>query len=327
MNNLRVVFLGSPQFAVPSLEALIHSNDIDIPLVVTQPDRPAGRGRKLMSPAVKTIAEQHGIPVYQPETLRHEEHIEPIRAVAPDIIVVVSYGEILRKSVLEMAPLGCVNVHPSLLPAYRGATPIQAAILSGDEETGVSIIKLVSRLDAGPVLNQIRTRLEGSETAGVLSDRLSALAAEHLPETLHRWARGEITAENQNDALATYTRELSKADAQIDWTWPADYIERFIRAMQPWPKAWTMLDQQRLVISSSSDAADYDSIDARHGVVHQGDDHVIVSTGAGALRLGKVQPAGKREMDALDWTRGLQNRDVIQFGSPEPNRKPLISHR
>jgi methionyl-tRNA formyltransferase len=324
MENLRVVFLGSPQFAVPSLEALIDANDIDIPLVVTQPDRPAGRGRKLLPPAVKTAAEQHGIRVLQPETLRTEDQIDELRSVQPDVIVVVSYGEILRKPVLEIAPLGCINVHPSLLPAYRGAIPMQAAILNGDEETGVSFIKLTPQLDAGPILHQVRSRLEGNETTGDLSDRLSTLAADHLPETLRRWSSGEITAIDQDDSQATYTRELTKTDAQIDWTWTAGHIERFVRAMLPWPKAWTIANQQRLVISSSCVVESGSSTSEVPGLVWAEDNQVSISTGAGQLRLEVVQPAGKREMDAADWARGLQTQDQLQFEQPGVDRNPLI---
>jgi methionyl-tRNA formyltransferase len=324
MSSLNVVFLGSPQFAVPSFEALVDASDIDVALVVTQPDRRAGRGRKLNPPAVKVAAEFHGIPVHQPESLHDEAQVEPIRGANPDVIVVVSYGEILRKSVLELPPLGCINVHPSLLPAYRGSIPIQAAILNGDNDTGVSFMKLVRRLDAGPVLHQVRTPLSAQETTGDLSERLSHLAADYLPETLRRWAKGEIKLEYQNDAQATYTRELTKADAQIDWAWPAPYIERFVRAMYPWPKAWTTVEGQRLVITSILLDDSSASIADSPGLVRVDSDHAMVATGNGKVRLHRVQPAGKREMSASDWVRGLQGANGLAFESPVADREPLI---
>src|SRR5690606_29227459 len=242
------VFLGSPAFAVPSLRALALDARFTIPLVVTQPDRPAGRGRRPRPPAVKDAAIELGLPVFQPETLRDPAAVERLAAAVPDVLVVVAYGEILRQSVLDLAPLGCLNVHPSLLPRYRGSSPVQAAILNGDTETGISIIKLVRRMDAGPIVAQRRVPLDGTETAGTLSERLAKLAAEMLPDVVAAWVAGELEAEPQDDAAAPYTRELTTADARIDWGKDAAEIERLVRAMQPWPKAWSILEGRRLAV-------------------------------------------------------------------------------
>jgi methionyl-tRNA formyltransferase len=322
---VRVVFLGSPEFAVPSLEALIADDFIEVPLVVTQPDRPAGRGRKLYSPAVKPVAESHGLTVFQPETLRDPEGVERIRSVAPDLIVVVSYGEILRKNVLEMPAYGCLNIHPSLLPRYRGAIPIQAAILNGDQKTGVSVIKLVRRMDAGPVLFQEDVPLVGNETAGALSTTLSLLAANRLPSVIQRWVNGEIDATEQDELSATYTRELKKADAQIDWRSTAAEIERFIRAMDPWPRAWTLVGNQRISILAAF--LDPDAPRGESGTVLIEEGGVWVGTANGSLRLDTVQPAGKKAMPATEWARGIRETDALHFVNPESDRPPIIFTR
>lgn len=301
---MRAVFLGSPEFAVPSLRALDRHPDIDVVLVVTQPDRPAGRGRSLSSPAVKVAAAELGIPVYQPESLREPEFAEPLVAVSPDMLVVVAYGELLRKHVLQLAPLGCLNVHPSLLPAYRGASPIPAAILNGDTMTGVSIMRLVRKLDAGPILAQLTLDVTPEDTAETLADRLAALAARMLPEVALAWERGEIQEREQDEASVTHTREWTTDDARIVWTQTASDIERLVRAANPWPVAWTTLDGERFRILAALSLADAD--EGSPGEARQIDRSVVVQTGAGALRLDTVQPAGKRAMASLDWWRGLR---------------------
>lgn len=300
---MRVVFLGSPAFAVPSLRALAAHPEIDVPLVVTQPDRPAGRGRSLTPPAVKSAAEELGIPVYQPESLRDPAAADPLAAARPDVLVVVAYGELLRRHVLELAPAGCLNVHPSLLPRWRGASPIPAAILAGDATTGVSIMKLVRRLDAGPVVARQAVAVEPSDTTGTLGARLASLAATMLPEVALAWVRGDLQAREQDESRVTMTREWTTDDARIDWTRPAVEIERLVRAANPWPVAWTTLDGNRLRVVESRLAGGAASV---AGQVELEGTSVVVGTGAGRLELVTVQPAGKRRLAAGDWWRGLR---------------------
>lgn len=289
---------------MPSLVALVGAAEIDVPLVVTQPDRPAGRGRRLTAPPVKQAALDLGIEVHQPATLRDREGMRPIEEAHPDLLVVVAYGEILRNDVLNLAPHGAINVHPSLLPKYRGATPIPAAILNGDSETGVSIIKLVRRLDAGPVLARESVTLDGTETTGTLSGRLAEVAASMLPRVCVDWVAGRIEPEPQDEAQATYTREWTRNDARIDWTKSAPEIERLVRAADPWPVAWTTFEGEQLRIRSAG-VVEPSSTDAP-GTVERTRDGVVVATGAGLLALGMVQPAGKRAMDATAWWNGLR---------------------
>jgi methionyl-tRNA formyltransferase len=322
---LRVVFLGSPSFAVPSLISLAHHEKIEIRLVVTQPDRPAGRGRTLAAPPVKHEALRLGLPVYQPESLRADADVQPVRDACPDVIVVVSYGELLRRNVLQLAPYGCLNVHPSALPKYRGAAPIQAAILNGDPSTAVSIIKLVRRLDAGPVIGRTPVDIMPEDTTGTLSARLADIAATMLPGVALAWVAGELTETPQDDGNATYTREWTTADARIDWRQPAIQIERLIRAANPWPIAWTVLGAERVRILAASVVPDPET---RPGTPHEPGTimgcaaDVIVLAADGALQLETVQPAGKRSMPAPDWLRGVR-REQPRFevmGDPTPSR-------
>jgi len=302
-SRLRVIFLGSPEIAIPSLEALARHPEIDVRLVVTQPDRPAGRGRRLTPPPVRLAAEALDIDVIQPETLRGPAVLDRLRAEQPDLLVVVAFGEILRRAVLEIAPLGCLNVHPSLLPRYRGATPIPAAILNGDTTTGVSIMRLVRELDAGPLVAQCEVGVHLTDTTGSLTARLAALAAEMLPGVVLAYARGDRVPVEQDHASATFTREWTTEDARIDWSRPAVEIERLVRAADPWPVAWTTLDGERLrVLAAQAEQATGDEASA--GQIERAGGEVVVQTGGGLLRLLRVQPSGKRAMDAADWWRG-----------------------
>jgi methionyl-tRNA formyltransferase len=270
---------------------------------VTQPDRPAGRGRTLSPPPVKLAALELDIPVYQPESLRDVVAALPITAIAPDVLIVVAYGELLRRHVLELAPHGCLNVHPSLLPAYRGAAPIPAAILNGDRTTGVSIIRLVRRLDAGPLLVQQELDITNTDTTASLSQRLAVLAAVMLPEVALAWTRGEIATWEQDEAAVTHTREWTADDARIIWDRPAAEIERLVRASNPWPVAWTTLSGERFRVLAATVGPD---MQAGPGEAYVADKAVLVATGDQSLRLDTVQAAGKRPMPALDWWRGLR---------------------
>lgn len=309
VSKLRIVFLGSPEIAIPSLQALARHPEIDVRLVVTQPDRPAGRGRRLTPPPVRLAADALGIDVIQPETLRDPVALDRIRQSEPDLLVVVAFGEILRKPMLEIAPLGCLNVHPSLLPKYRGASPIPAAILNGDPVTGVSIMKLVRKLDAGPLVAQCAIGVARDDVTGSLSIRLAELAAEMIPAIALGYARGTRVPIEQDHAAATFTREWTTDDARIDWSRPAVEIERLIRAADPWPVAWTTIDGERFRVTAASVVVASDVDNSPGEIVVVGGD-VMTQTGQGMLRLVRVQPAGKKEMNAADWWRGRRGGAV-----------------
>jgi methionyl-tRNA formyltransferase len=301
---VRIAFLGSPEFAVPSLRALAESPQLDVSLVITQPDRPAGRGRRFAAPPVKLAAQALDLPVLQPQSMRATGALDALRAAPPDLLVVVAYGEFLRRAVLEAAPHGALNVHPSLLPRYRGAAPIPAAILHGDVQTGVSIIKLVRRMDAGPIVAQQEMDITSSDTTASLSARLAQQAALLLPDICAAWVAGAVTAREQDESAATYTHEWTKDDARIDWHAPADAIERLTRAAQPWPVAWTIADGERLqLLRAALDPAFADDV-LPPGTVRLVDGRVFIQTGSARLELVEVQPAGKRAMSAGDWWRG-----------------------
>ncbi len=301
---IRTVFFGSPEFAVPSLRALATDPRFQVPLVVTQPDRPAGRGRRLVEPAVKVAATDLDLAVWQPMTLRSDEAVDRLRDIKPDLFVVVAYGEIFRRAVLDIPAHGCLNIHPSLLPKYRGSSPIPAAILNGDATTGVSIIRMVRKLDAGPILAQREIRLNGTETSGQLSERLGDLAAVLLPDVAAAWCEGTIEPVEQSDDNAIVTRELAKYDGQLDWTESARQLERQVRAYSPWPATWTTLDGRRLVVHSAEVWPEIPH--ANPGQIFEDNRHVLVACGEESLCLVQVQPEGKKIMLAEDWFRGLR---------------------
>jgi methionyl-tRNA formyltransferase len=258
---------------------------------------------------VKSAADELGLRVFQPTTLRDPENVARIAAVEPDLLVVVAYGELLRREVLNMTDLGCVNVHPSLLPRYRGAAPIPAAILAGDETSGLSLMRLVRRLDAGPILAQREVDISPRETTETLSHRLANVAADMLPSVLRDYVSGRIQLRDQDESLATHTREWTTEDARIDWQSSAVHIDRLIRASVPWPIAWTTLNDERLRVLSAIPGASTSSL-APPGSVRASNAGVFVSTGDGSLLLEQVQPAGKRAMTALDWWRGMRTQIV-----------------
>jgi methionyl-tRNA formyltransferase len=309
--SLRIIFFGSPQFAVPSLEALANDAHLSVDLVVTQPDRRAGRGRELVAPPVKVAGESLRIPIWQPATLRTEAAHERLRSMGADLFVVVAYGELLQRTVLAIPRHGCLNVHPSLLPRYRGSAPIPSAILNGDRETGVSIIQMVRRLDAGPIAAQQRISLDGTETGGSLSATLADLAGRMLPDVVLDWAAGRIDARMQDEQLATMTRELTKADGEIDWHDDAGAIERQIRAYQPWPTAWTTLNGKRIVIERVEH--DQRRLELPPGTIEFDQRALVVACESGSLKLINVRPEGKRAMPAEAWFRGLRATEHPRF--------------
>jgi methionyl-tRNA formyltransferase len=301
-NAARVVFMGSPDFSLPALNALHDA--FNVVGVVTQPDKPAGRGRQLQAPPVKTLAEQLGIPVYQPQRVKSAEAIQPIADWMPDVIVVAAYGHILRDNLLGLPPHGCLNVHASLLPRWRGAAPINAAILHGDEETGVTIMQMDAGLDTGAMLTKAATPIGADETAGELFVRLAELGAELLVKTLPAYMNGDLDPEAQDDALATYAPMLTKADAELDFSTPAPKLARMVRAYNPWPGAWLAWHGQPLKVHRASVKA------VKRGGVGRRmveDGLPVLNTSHGLLLLDEVQPAGKARMSGAAFLNGARD--------------------
>ncbi|MCS7222012.1 MAG: methionyl-tRNA formyltransferase [Anaerolineae bacterium] len=297
----RVIFMGTPEFAVPTLAALIDEG-YDLVAVVTQPDRPAGRGRELTPSPVKKYALTHGLLVLQPETLRPPEVVAELASLRPDVIVVAAFGMILRPNVLAIPPKGCINVHASLLPRHRGASPIAAAILAGDLVTGVTIMLMDEGMDTGPILAQATMEIRPDDTAGTLGERLARQGADLLMATLPMWLAGELSPQPQPVEGATVCRPLSKEQGQIDWTRPAVEIERMVRAYQPWPSAFTFWQGQRLKILRSHAVEGT----AEPGMVIRWDNGAAVGTGQGLLVLDEVQLAGRRAIRIAEFLRGQQ---------------------
>jgi len=305
MSPLRIIFAGTPAFSVPCLRALAAAGH-EIPAVYTQPDRPAGRGRKLSPSPVKEEARALGLPVRQPLTLKDETAVAELRGLGADLMVVVAYGLLLPQRVLDAPRLGCVNVHASVLPRWRGAAPIQRAILAGDEESGVSIMRMEAGLDTGPVYLIRRLPLDPRETGGSLSEKLSLLGTEALLAALPGIAAGDLIPHPQDDRLANYAHKLAKTEAEVDWTRPAVEIDRLIRAFDPWPVAQTRLDGTSLRLWSSAlpdrnDAIPQDGGQHPGQILAAGKQGIEVATGSGRLRLTRLQPPGKKPMSAEEF--------------------------
>jgi methionyl-tRNA formyltransferase len=298
MTAARLLFAGTPEFARASLEALVDAGHAPI-AVLTQPDRPSGRGRKLRASPVKEYSVQHDIPVIQPVTLKDPHVVEELAGLEPDIMIVAAYGLILPEAVLDVPRLGCVNVHASLLPRWRGAAPIQQAILNGDTETGVCLMQMDPGLDTGPVYASAAIGIEAEETAGGLHDRLAALGASLLVATLPDILAGKLEPAEQDEAQATYAGKIRKEDAHIDWSLPAAVLHRKIRAYNPVPGAWFELAGERIKCWS---ATVLDGVEGPPGVVLQsGSDGVDVTCGEGALRLTELQRPGRRHVSAAEF--------------------------
>lgn len=296
---MRVLFMGSPEFAVPSLSQLIEQHQVIG--AVTQPDRRAGRGRATRQPAVKLLAQQHGIPVLQPVRVREPAALEQIRALNPELIVVAAYGQILPPALLELPPHGCLNVHASLLPRWRGASPIQAALLAGDPQTGVTIMLMDAGLDTGPILAQRSLPIPSDATAGSLSQALAELGAQLLIESIPGYLAGELRPIPQDDALATAAPLLKKADGELEFEHPAEQLARQVRAYEPWPGSFTFWEQQRLAVRRAHAAANGQTEPGRVRSVHE---RPAVGTADGLLVLDRVQLAGRRETSGADFLRG-----------------------
>lgn len=299
---MRLVFAGTPDFAATALKALIAAGHTIVG-VYSQPDRPAGRGRKLQPSPVKQVALDHEIPVFQPETLKTAEAQKQLADLKPDAMIVAAYGLILPKAVLDIPTHGCLNIHASLLPRWRGAAPIQRAIAAGDAETGITIMQMDEGLDTGAMLLKSLTAIDMSDTGGSLHDRLAELGGKAIIEALVLLKKGELTGEPQNDDLACYASKLSKTEGHIDWATDATAIERLIRAFNPWPGTYTDLGDQRIRIHEAR-ALVTDS-DAFPGtVVHRDRDGIDIACGNGTLRITRLQLPGSRAQSVNDLING-----------------------
>jgi methionyl-tRNA formyltransferase len=305
---MRVVFAGTPDFSVPILQALLDSRH-KVVAVYTQPDRPAGRGRKLHPSPVKQLALQHGIPVYQPAKLTSSEAQRELAALAPDLMVVVAYGLILPQAVLDLPTRGCVNLHASLLPRWRGAAPIQRAIVAGDSESGVCLMQMEAGLDSGPVLAEVRTAITADDTGGSLHDRLSRMAADLLARHLDDLEVGALAAAVQDESLVTYASKLDKSEAAIDWRQGAEQLERQVRAFNPWPVAQAKYQGQTLRIWSAK------AVEGAGGepgsVANAGKQGIDVVCGSGCLRLLTVQLPGGKPLSAADFLNARSVQGVV----------------
>ncbi len=300
---MNIVFMGTPDFAVPILEQLIKDG-YNVVGVVTQPDKPKGRKQQLTPPPVKVTAESYGIPVLQPTKIREKDQYEQVIALQPDIIVTAAFGQILPKPLLEAPKYGCINVHASLLPELRGGAPIHYAILQGKKKTGITIMYMVEKLDAGDILTQVEVPIDERDTVGTLHDKLSQAGATLLSETLPKLLRGDITPIKQDDEQATFAYNIKPEQERIDWTKTGEDIYNHIRGMNPWPVAYTTYGDERWKIWWGEKVQS--SSQAKPGtIVAVEQDGITVATGnETAIKITELQPAGKRKMSATDFLRG-----------------------
>ena len=300
---MRIIFSGTPEFAVPALQMLLDSEH-QVAAVYTQPDRPAGRGRKLMPGSVKTLALSAGIPVFQPVNLKQETDIAQLKSLDADLMVVVAYGLILSQEVLDIPKLGCINIHGSLLPRWRGAAPINRAIMAGDIQTGITIMRVVKQLDAGDMLHKTVCDIGAQETASELHDRMKVMGAEGLRETLILLQSDQLKPEKQDENLVTYAHKLDKGEAELGWTRPAAELALQVRGLNAWPVAQTKL-QDKVMRVWRAEVID-GNVSATPGLILEDDKHINVVTGDGILRLLEIQLPGKKRMQVSDFLNAHQ---------------------
>lgn len=304
---MKVIFMGTPDFSVGTLEALIEAGH-DVVLAVTQPDKPKGRGKEMQFTPVKECAIKHGIPVYQPRRVREAECIEELRKYNADIMIVVAFGQILPKEILEMTPYGCVNVHASLLPKYRGAAPIQWSIIDGEKVTGVTTMQMDEGLDTGDMLLKTEIPIEMDETGGSLHDKLAAAGASLCVETMKALEEKNVTPQKQGETTTAYARMLDKQLGNIDWTKSAEEIERLIRGLTPWPSAYTGWNGKVMKIWAAN-VSDGESGKACGTIVKVEKNAFYVQTGKGTLKVCELQIPGKKRMDAGAFLRGYEVKE------------------
>lgn len=311
---MRIVFMGTPEFAVPSLEALLRSDD-QVVGVVSQPDRPKGRGQQLVAPPVKLVAERAGIPVLQPLKIRTPEFLQALAAWQPDVIAVTAFGRILHAPILQLPPKGCVNVHGSLLPKYRGAAPVQWAIINGETETGITTMLMDEGMDTGPMLLRGKLDISPDDTTGTLAPRLAELGGKLLAETLAQLKAGRLTPTKQDDAHATMAPLLKKEDGLIDWTMSATAIANRVRGLSPWPGAYTFLGNERWnvwkAVSNGRTVTDKPGT-----VVAVEKQSLLVATGEGVLDVREIQTANSKRMSVSQFLAGHKVTAGVQLGGP-----------
>lgn len=307
--SLKIIFAGTPDFASFALDALLQTSH-EVVAVYTQPDRPAGRGLKLTPSPVKTLAQQYQIPVFQPKSLKDAHEQDLLKQYDADVMVVAAYGLLLPIEVLNLPRLGCINIHPSLLPRWRGAAPIQRTIYAGDEETGVTIMQMDAGLDTGPILLQQKFKLKGDETSQTLHDELAVLGAKTLIETLDLLAENKVTPKPQDNDFATYATKITKEEALIDWMRPAIELEREIRAFNPWPIAYTTWRGQSLRIWKAICLDETTGSQEPRTLIHASREGIDIATGVGSLRLLEVQLPGGKILKAADFFNARQKELV-----------------
>ena len=299
----KIVFMGTPDFSVPVLQRILNDG-YEVIAVVTQPDRPVGRKRVMTPPPVKVEALKHNIPVYQPEKIRNREDLDQILALEPDLIVTAAFGQILPKELLDAPKLGCINVHASLLPELRGGAPIHYAILEGKKQTGITIMYMAEKLDAGDILTQAAVEIAEDDNVGTLHDKLSAIGSDLLSETLPKLIAGELKGIPQDDAKATFASNIKREQEKIDWSAPGEEIYNKVRGLNPWPVAYTTLQDKVLKVWKAEKAAS--QAEAAPGeIIKREEDGFIVKTGNDtAIKITELQPAGKKKMSSYDYLRG-----------------------
>ena len=310
-NKMRIVYMGTPDFAVPTLEALVKGGH-DVIAAVTQPDKPKGRGKAVQMTPVKEKALEYGIPVHQPVKARDPEFVELLKEMNPDAIVVVAFGQLLPKSILDIPKYGCINVHASLLPKYRGAAPIQWAVIDGEEKSGVTTMLMDEGLDTGDMLEKIEYVLDKNETGGSLFDKLSEMGGELILSTLDKIENGTITRTPQGETTTGYAKMLNKSMGEIDWSMEAVKIERLIRGLNPWPSAYSVLKGKTVKIWAA-DVVEGE-VTGNPGRISVSKDKLLVETGNNYLSVRELQLEGKKRMDIAAFLRGFTVEDNSKFG-------------
>ncbi|MBW1764323.1 MAG: methionyl-tRNA formyltransferase [Deltaproteobacteria bacterium] len=310
----KLIFMGTPDFAVPSLKSLIDKK-YEVVSVITQPDRPKGRGRKLTASPVKLTALEYGIEVLQPDNVSNESFCSVIREKRADLLIVVAFGQILRKNLLTAAGWGAINIHASLLPKYRGAAPIQRAILNNESVTGLTLMHLDEGLDSGPIIFQKKLPVYREETAGQLHDRMALVAGDFLIESLDTMAGAQISTIPQDDSKASYAAKINRAMALVDWNMDAESISALIRGLDPWPGAYTKLKRKELKLFSSSVLKEKDPCEKPGKVFSDDNGRFLVQTGKGVIEVREMQYAGKKRLTSRDFTRGLSLSEEIVLGT------------
>lgn len=309
---MRVIFMGTPDFATGTLEEIVLAGH-EVVGVVTQPDKPKGRGKTLMPTPVKEVAMKYNLPVYQPKKVREPEFVEVLRGLKPDVMVVAAFGQIISKEILEMPKYGCINVHASLLPAYRGAAPIQWAVINGDKESGVTIMQMDEGIDTGDIIEKVVVPIAEDETGGSLFDKLSQAGAKLCVKVLQDLEDGKAVREKQPEESTTpYARMIDKKMGSIDWEKPAKEIEQLIRGLNPWPSAYTRLQGKTLKIWKAEVLLEH-SQEAPGQITEVTKDSIVVQTGQGRLKILELQLEGKKRMDAASFLRGYALKEGESF--------------